>query len=236
MVEIRKPDKYVSYPVDGGTATIPTGEVVIDFWAGSAIKPNGTIDRFIALREFGLYPKSVYIDATKQIKWKLDGGNWMDCDESSSAGQIGLEFRTLTIKNENAEDVGIRVYAITNPSSIYRGISKWGIPREPYWVDGVESTAPGALATLVSVTVGVGLKGRIFGISITADEDNSFRLYSGATVIKRFALGMAGTIFFVVPNPILTDVVAGTTISIKNVGAGGAGIIYQASILYDEGA
>lgn len=111
---------------------------------------------------------------------------------------------------------------------------RWGIVREPTWTDGAESTAPGAGDALVTKTVTAAKTGRVFGVHITAGEANEFRLYSGASIIKRFSLGLAGTIHIVLGTPLLDDVAAATAITIKVVNAAGAGIVYQASLLYDE--
>jgi len=113
-------------------------------------------------------------------------------------------------------------------------IIRWGIPREPEWVYGSEATAPGAEATLVSKTVSLEKTGRVFGISISSPEANDFRLYSGATAKKRYSISAAGTIEIILANPIIDDVSAGTAITIKNVNAGAAGLIYKADLLYDE--
>jgi len=112
---------------------------------------------------------------------------------------------------------------------------RWGILREPAWVDGAEATAPGAGDNLVGKTVGTGKIGRVFGVHISAGEANQFQLYSGASVVKRFELGLAGVIHIVLGTPLLDSVAATTDITIKVVTAGGAGKKYQASILYDEG-
>ncbi|MEM3356762.1 MAG: hypothetical protein QW166_02930 [Candidatus Bathyarchaeia archaeon] len=111
---------------------------------------------------------------------------------------------------------------------------RWGIPREPVWVDGAEATAPAAGTALVSRTVSAGMTGRVFGVHISADEGNQFRLYVDATVVKRFALVAAGTIHIVLALPLKDNIAAGSVVSIKNVVAGATGKVYQASVLYDE--
>ena len=112
---------------------------------------------------------------------------------------------------------------------------RWGVTREPAWIDGSEQTAPEANTKLVSKTVSADKVGRVFGVHITAGEANAFRLMKGATVVKRFDISARGTIHIVLNTPLLDGVSAGTEISIQNVDAGGSGIVYQASILYDEG-
>lgn len=117
---------------------------------------------------------------------------------------------------------------------ISASIIRWGIPREPSWVFGNETTEPGAGATLVSKEVSTGKTGRVYGVSICSPEANEFRLYSGATAKKRYSISAAGTIEIILANPIIDDVSAGTAITIKNVNAGGAGLVYKADLLYDE--
>jgi len=121
------------------------------------------------------------------------------------------------------------VYSVTPTITI-----RWGIPREPAWVYGDETTAPGAGTTLVSQTVTTGKTGRVFGVSICSPEANDFRLYAGSTVRKRYSIASAGTFEIVLGIPILDAIAAGTVITIKNVTAATAGLVYKADLLYDE--
>jgi len=114
--------------------------------------------------------------------------------------------------------------------SMYR----WNIPREPSWVDGAYTTAPAADAVLVTKTVGAGVTGRVFGIHISANEANQFDLELAGVPTKRFVLGAGGTLYIILANPILDGIVAGTVIELENVTVGAAGMVYQASLLYDE--
>jgi hypothetical protein len=132
--------------------------------------------------------------------------------------------RTITVRN-------IKVWPVPQTSAETR----WGIPREPTWIDGAETTAPAAGTTLVSTTVGTGKTGRVFGVHISADEANSFQLLVDTTVVKRFALTAAGTIHIVLNTPLKDNIPAGATVKIINVNAAAAGKVYQASMLYDEG-
>jgi len=113
--------------------------------------------------------------------------------------------------------------------------TRWGIPREPFWVDGGEASAPGAGTVLVTKTVSAGKTGRVFGVHITATEANRFQLKSGTTVIKDWAIGAAGLIDIVLSMPLLDNQAAATVVTIVNVNAAGVGTTYQASLLYDEG-
>jgi len=117
---------------------------------------------------------------------------------------------------------------------------RWGEDiAEPSWTIGDEVTAPPAGTDLVSTTVGTGVSGRIFGIHIVANEANEFKLIwtsGGVTKSLRFAIPSASSIYIVSQTPMNKGYLAdsGTTVSIQNVNAGSAGIVYQASLLYAE--
>jgi len=139
----------------------------------------------------------------------------------------GSEYDSRQIRALTSSDV---VSLVSNDLKTIR----WGITREPTWTDGAEATAPAAGATLVSKTVTAGMTGRVFGVHISADEANQFQLLVNATVIKRFALGGAGVIHIVLALPLKDSIAAASVITIKNVTAGAALKVYQASLLYDE--
>jgi hypothetical protein len=144
---------------------------------------------------------------------------------------------TATFTNAEATSITINIRNIKAwPVPQTTAETRWSIPREPKWIDGAEATAPAAGTALVSVTVGASPRtGRVFGVHITAGEANSFQLVVGTTVVKRFTLGTAGTIHIVLNTPLADNIPAGTTVKIVNVNAGSTGVVYQASLLYDEG-
>jgi hypothetical protein len=118
-------------------------------------------------------------------------------------------------------------------------IIRWGIAIEPSWNHAVEQVAPGALTELVNRAVAAGKSGYIFGFFISVQEANSFLLnwVSGGTVYtKRIVFGGAGSVETVDPialnNGLLAD--ENTDITITNVTAAGAGMIYQADLLVAE--
>lgn len=113
-------------------------------------------------------------------------------------------------------------------------VLRWGVAREPAWVDGGEQTAPGAGTDLATKTVTAGKTGRLFGISIAADEANTFDVYLDATATLHYALAAAGQLVIVLPTPIKNAIAAGTVIDLRNVTAAGAGKVYHAMMLYDE--
>jgi hypothetical protein len=113
---------------------------------------------------------------------------------------------------------------------------RWGIPREPAWVNGTAAVAPAASAVLVTKTVTTAKTGRVFGIHISADEANQFDLFIDSAAKDHYVMASGGTLDIVLASPIQDGIVAGKVISIQNVVAGGASMTYQASLLYDEAA
>ena len=113
---------------------------------------------------------------------------------------------------------------------------RWGRDVEPAWVHGGEVTAPVAGTALVAWTVPTGKAGYIYGFFISAGEGNDFKLNwtsGGVAYSRRIVFPGKGTLHFV-------DVIAlneglpadpGTTVSITNVNAGSAGVVYQAALL-----
>ena len=111
---------------------------------------------------------------------------------------------------------------------------RWGIPREPAWVDGAAAVAPTTAAVLVSKTVTTAKTGRVFGIHISADEANQFDLFLDAVAKNHYVMASGGTMDIVLASPIQDAIAAGVVISVQNVVAGGEAMTYQASLLYDE--
>ena len=110
---------------------------------------------------------------------------------------------------------------------------RWGVDREPAWVDGAPGT-PAAGGVLVTQTVGVGVVGRVFGIHISADEANQFDLCLDGTAVNHYVLAAGGTLDIVLASPIQDGIVAAVVITIEVVLAGTGTTVYQASLLYDE--
>jgi len=116
---------------------------------------------------------------------------------------------------------------------------RWGRNLEPEWVHSAEVTAPAAATNLVSKTVGTGKSGYIYGFLITAGEPNDFKLNwtSGGTAYSiRIVFSSKGSLE-TIDNVALNEGLpadAGSSITIQNVNAGAAGIVYQARLLYVE--
>jgi len=109
----------------------------------------------------------------------------------------------------------------------------------PTWVYAAEVTAPGAGDTLVSKTVSAGKSGYIYGFFLTAGEANDFRINwtsGGSSYSKRITFGSAGTIESIASIPMNEGLPADeeTSITITVVNAAGAGVAYQANLLYYE--
>jgi len=118
-------------------------------------------------------------------------------------------------------------------------LKRWGRSVEPKWVHADEVTAPAADTALVSVTVSAGKTGYIYGFFISAGEANDFKInWTSGGVAKSIRIPFSGSgalqyVDFVALNEGL-GADEGTDITITNVNAGSAGVVYQARLLYAE--
>jgi len=132
------------------------------------------------------------------------------------------------------------VRGVTAPADITLSrYQRWGRDVSPTWTHAAEQTAPGAGTALVTQAVPVGKNGYIYGFFISCQEANDFKLNwtsGGAAKSKRIVFGGAGTMEDVQPVALNEGLPAdaGSSITITNVNAGGAGKIYQANLLYAE--
>lgn len=129
--------------------------------------------------------------------------------------------------------------ASSAPTQIVNRNQRWGRNLEPSWVFGAAQTAPGAGTALVTQTVGAGKSGWIYGFFISVGESNDLLLNwtsGGAARSKRITFGSMGTTEVVDPAALNEGLPAdaGSSVTITNVNAGGAGKIYQANLLYGE--
>jgi len=111
---------------------------------------------------------------------------------------------------------------------------RWGIPREPAWINGSNQTAPTTTTDLISKTVNTGKTGRIFGWRISSPEANEFILNIGATAYRLAALGGAGLIAESHAVPVFDNAAGGTTINLRVASNGGSGKVYRVDLLFDE--
>ena len=116
---------------------------------------------------------------------------------------------------------------------------RWGRNVTPVWVHAAEVVAPAAGTTLVTRAVTAGRVGYIYGFFISAQEANNYLINwtsGGVAYSKRLVFGAAGSVedvnIIAINEGLPAD--AGTNITITNVTIAGAGIIYQANLLYAE--
>jgi len=147
------------------------------------------------------------------------GDEWVNTDTGETFVWTGTEWKTPT---DPATATSIR----------------WGRDVAPAWVHGDEVVAPVANTALVSVTVSTGRAGYIYGFFISCGEANDFKInwvVGGAAKSVRIPMAK-GSLHYVDFIPLNEGMPAdgGSSITITNVNAGGAGVIYQARLLYGE--
>lgn len=149
----------------------------------------------------------------------------------------------VDLSTRNAEATQLLVKANTdNLDTTLTTLAKlirWNRNVDPEWVHAVEQTAPGAGTVLVSRTVGAGVTGFLYGFFISAGESNDFLINwtSGAVARSiRIVFPTKGSVESIDVSPVNEGLGAdaGTTVTITNVNAAGAGIIYQARLFYTE--
>ncbi|MEM0457405.1 MAG: hypothetical protein QXI01_06790 [Nitrososphaerota archaeon] len=125
------------------------------------------------------------------------------------------------------------------PEIILSKLIRLGRNVDPVWIHGAEVTAPAANTALVSKIVSTGKVGYIYGFFISAGEANDFKINwtsGGTTYSIRIVFSGKGSLqyidFISINEGAPAD--AGSSISITNVNAGSAGIVYQARLLYLE--
>jgi hypothetical protein len=153
-----------------------------------------------------------------------------------------LKTPNPTISDKDSIDIGAKIrYLIDQAELIKSRLDnlRWGRNIEPSWVHAAEVTAPTANTALVSKVVGTGKNGYIYGFFISAGEANDFKINwtsGGAAYSIRIPFGGKGAVQYI-------DIIAlneglpadaGSNVTITNVNAGSAGIIYQARLLYLE--
>ncbi|GAI15270.1 unnamed protein product [marine sediment metagenome] len=116
---------------------------------------------------------------------------------------------------------------------------RWGRDVSPEWVHADEQTAPGAGTVLVTKAVTAGKTGYIYGFFIACQEANDFLLNwtsGGDAYSKRIVFGGSGTTEAVDPIALNEELPAdgGSNITITNVNAAAALMVYQANLLYAE--
>jgi hypothetical protein len=131
------------------------------------------------------------------------------------------------------------LYAIRSMPSTLGQELRWGRSVNPAWTYAAEQVAPGAGTALVTQAVSAAKSGYIYGFFISCQEANNFLLNwtsGGVARSKRIIFGGAGSSEAVDPVALNEGLPAdaGTNVTITNVTAAVAGMIYQANLLYGE--
>lgn len=145
----------------------------------------------------------------------------------------------FTLYDSAGNELSGYVKNIDTALSILYKLIKFNRAVSPAWTYGSETTAPVAGTSLVSKTVSAGKTGYVYGVFISAGEANDFKLTwtsGGASYSIRIPFSGKGALQVVFDVPINEGLPAdgGSTISLTNVDAGSAGVVYQAGILYAE--
>jgi len=152
-------------------------------------------------------------------------------------GNVGVLDATDVRINPAKEDGNLARLDV--PLTEHAKRQRWGRNVEPEWVHGGVYTAPPANTWLVSRTVSAGKKGYFYGFLITAGEANDFRIAwtsGGSYRLILIFFGGKGTTESVSRVAMNEGMPAdeGTPVLIQNINAGGAGVDYQARLLYAE--
>jgi len=160
-----------------------------------------------------------------------------DRPSEASLSVVGLLDKTGAQINPATEDtLNSRLdVALTTLARLER----WGRDVEPAWIYGNEVTAPTAGSALVSKAVSTERTGYVYGIFISAQEANDFKLNwtsRGTAYSIRIVFAGKGTLVATFEKAINEGLGAdaNSSITITNVNAGSAGVVYQAGILYAE--
>lgn len=107
----------ITYPANGGTATIPAGNTIIDLWTGDVYQGDGTeaklSDSLVSLGQ--LYVRSLHLDANKAFTVKIDDKAEHSVAANDFFSRRGIECQRISIKVE--EDTAISFWASTNPDA-----------------------------------------------------------------------------------------------------------------------
>jgi hypothetical protein len=107
----------ITYPANGGTATIPTGTTIIDLWTGDVYKGDGAeaklSDSLVSLGQ--LYVRSLHLDANKTFTVKIDDKAEHTVAADDFFTRRGIECQRISIKV--TEDTAINFWGSTNPDA-----------------------------------------------------------------------------------------------------------------------
>ena len=104
----------ITYPANGGTATIPTGTTIIDLWTGDVYQGDGTeaklSDSLVSLGQ--LYVRSLHLDANKAFAVKIDDKAEHSVAADDFFTRRGIECQRISI--QVSEATAINFWASTN--------------------------------------------------------------------------------------------------------------------------
>ena len=107
----------ITYPANGGTATIPAGTTIIDLWTGDVYKGDGTeaklSDSLVSLGQ--MYIRSLHVDANKAFGVKIDDKAEHSVAADDFFTRRGIECQRISIKV--TEDTAISFWGSTNPDA-----------------------------------------------------------------------------------------------------------------------
>ena len=107
----------ITYPANGGTATIPTGTTIIDLWTGDVYQGDGSeaklSDSLVSLGQ--LYVRSLHLDGNKAFTVKIDDKAEHSVAADDFFTRRGIECQRISIKVEEA--TAISFWASTNPDA-----------------------------------------------------------------------------------------------------------------------
>ncbi|MEM4596667.1 MAG: hypothetical protein QXG54_05145 [Desulfurococcaceae archaeon] len=137
----------------------------------------------------------------------------------------------ITVSDLGSDAVAKIVQAVESARRAF-ALVRWGVEVEPAWVFGSVVTAPPANTRLVEVSVPSGVLGLVYGVLLSAGEQNSFTLSCGNTSLLLFLPG-AETKHTISPAPICVAQPE-TVVYVSNNSDGTSGVQYQAGLLYAE--
>lgn len=107
----------ITYPANGGTATIPAGNTIIDLWTGDVYQGDGTeaklSDSLVSLGQ--LYIRSLHLDSNKAFTVKIDDKAEHSVAADDFFTRRGIECQRISIKVTEA--TAISFWASTNPDA-----------------------------------------------------------------------------------------------------------------------
>jgi hypothetical protein len=107
----------ITYPANGGTATIPIGTTIIDLWTGDVYLGDGTeeklSDSLVSLGQ--LYVRSLHLDGNKAFTVKIDDKAEHSVAADDFFTRRGIECQRISITV--VEATAISFWASTNPDA-----------------------------------------------------------------------------------------------------------------------